>query len=273
MAIKAVVDKLDDVDEKYRDLYTEKGGKFELTGVEGMKTEADITRLTTALEKERKDHKDVKQRYSVLGERKPEDILATLDRLPELEAAAAGKLDEPAISKIVETRIASKTAPLDRQVKALTQQLAERDVVIQGFTAKETQRTMHDSIREALGKTKGFQATAVEDALMQGERMLTINEEGKVVTKDKVGVTPGVDVFVWLTEMQNKRPHWWGPTQGGGGPGNNGGGGGGGDNPWTAENWNMTQQGAIVRANQTRADQLAKSAGTSVGGPKPLPRK
>jgi hypothetical protein len=274
MAIKAVIDKLEDVAEPFRELYTERNGKFELTGVEGMKTEADVTRLTSALEKERNDHKGTKKKFEIFGDRKPEDILASLDRIPELEAAAAGKLDDNAINKIVETRIGSKTGPLERTIAQLRKDVADRDGLIQGFQAKETQRTLHDAIRDAFGKSQGIQSAALEDALMLGERMLEINEDGKVVTKDNVGVTPGIDATVWLTEMQQKRPHWWGPT-GGGGAGGSGGRGGasGGKNPWSAEHWNVTEQGKLYKQNPTQADQMARSAGTTIGGLRPPVRK
>lgn len=271
MAIKAIVDKIEDVEEPFRTLYTEKNGKFELTGVEGMKTQADIDRLTSALEKERKDHKASKGLWAPLGERKPEDVLALLDRIPELELAAAGKIDDKKINEMVETRIGSKTGPLTRQIQTLTTQLGDAGKVIEGFQAKEKQRTIHDSIREAVGKATGFIGAALEDALMFGERMLDVNEDGKVVTKDSVGVTPGVDAFVWLTEMQNKKPHWWGATQGGGAGGNNGkGGSSSGPNPWAHDTWNMTEQGKLFRQNPERAAALAKSAGTSIGGSKPV---
>jgi hypothetical protein len=40
-------------------------------------------------------------------------------------------------------------------------------------------------------------------------------------------------------------------------------------NPWTADNWNMTEQGKIYTSDPSRAEQLAKAAGTTVGGPRP----
>ena len=63
MKLKLVVEKLDEIDSKYHDLYTEKDGKYEFTGVEGIKTQADIDRLQTALTKERADHKSTKEKY------------------------------------------------------------------------------------------------------------------------------------------------------------------------------------------------------------------
>jgi len=78
---------------------------------------------------------------------------------------------------------------------------------------------------------------------------------------------------VFLTEMQDKRPHWW-PKSVGGGAGGSGNGFGGAANPWTAENWNMTQQGAYVKENgMDKATQMAKAAGTTVGGMKPAAKK
>lgn len=270
MAIKAIVDKLDDVPEQYRDLYTEKNGKFELTGVEGFKTQADIDRVQSGLVKERNEHKETKTRLSAWGDRKPDEVIAILDRVPELEAAAAGKIDENKINTMVETRISGKLAPVQRQVQTLTTQLGERDAIIVGFQQKERTRAIHDDVRGAISKTQGFQGSAAEDALMLAERVFEVNEEGKVVTKDGVGVTPGIDATVWLTEMQQKRPHWWGPTQGGGAGGSGGRPNGGGKNPWSHDGWNMTEQAKVYRENPQRAEQMATSAGTKLGGMRPV---
>ena len=271
MALKAILDSIDDLPEDVKKEYVEKNGKFELQ-VEGMKTQADIDRLQGALTKERNDHKVVRERLGLLGDRKIEDVLATLDRIPELEAAAAGKLDENKLNELVEGRLKARVAPLEREKGQLAQKVQELSGVVEQFRSKEKTRTIHDAVREAVGKAQGFQSSAVEDALLYGERMLEVNEQGKVVTRDGVGVTPGIDATVWLTEMQSKKTHWWGPSQGGGAGGNRNGGGGGA-NPWSAEGWNMTEQGRILKENRSRAEQLAKSAGTTIGGPRPQPRK
>lgn len=268
MALQAQYDNLDEVPEAHRELYTERNGRFEFTGVEGVKTQADIDRLTTSLTKERDTHKATKAQISAwaaLGGT-PEEIQQKLDRIAELEAAAEGKLDEGKLNQLVEGRIKSKTAPIERERDGLKGQLAEANAKIEQYEARERQRSIHDAVRTAATKHKLLD-TAVEDALFLAERMFEVDEEGRVVTRDGVGVTPGVEAHVWLTEMQQKRPHWWGPSQGGGGrPGT---GGGGGANPFTAAGWNMTEQGRLVRENPDRANQLARAAGTTIGGPKP----
>lgn len=271
MALKAILDTIDDLPEDIKKEYVEKNGKFELQ-VEGMKTQADVDRLQGALTKERNDHKVVRERLGLLGDRKIEDVLQILDRVPELEAAAAGKLDETKINELVEGRIKTKLAPVEREKGQLAQRVQELSGIVEQYQTKDKVRNIHDAVRDAVGKAQGFQSSAVEDALLYAERMLEINEEGRVVTRDGVGVTPGVDAAVWLTEMQAKKAHWWGPSQGGGAGGNRNGAGGGA-NPWSAEGWNMTEQGRILKENRSRAEQLAKSAGTSIGGPRPQPRK
>lgn len=271
MGLKTAVDKIDEVDEKYRDLYTEKDGKFLLTGVDGMKTQEDINKLQGALVKERNDHKQARDKLSAWGDHKPDEVLAQLDRIPELEAAAAGKLDETKINGIVETRVRQKLAPVERERDQLRTQLGEKDKTIEGFTKKERTRAIHDAVRTAASSAK-VRPEAMDDALMLAERVFDVDDNGSVVTKDNVGVTPGVQPSVWLTELQSKRPHWWGESVSGGAPGNRSGSGTG-NNPFTHEHWNLTEQGRILKENRSKAEQLAKSAGTTIGGQRPAPKK
>jgi hypothetical protein len=270
MGLAYQVDSLDGIANHFHELYSEQNGKFVLTGVEGVKPLTEFSTVHTALGKERNEHKGTKAKldaWAQLGT--PEEVQAKLDRIAELEAAGGGALDKAAIDKLVEGRLNSTKAPLERQIQQLTGQLTERDTLLNQYKAKETTRTIHDGLREALKKHEGFQASAFEDAAMLAERMFEVSEDGRVVTKDGVGVTPGVDPAVWLTEMQNKRPHWWGPSAGGGARGSAGAGGTGGSNPFSRANWNMTEQAKLYRENPARAEQLAKSAGTTIGGAMP----
>jgi len=270
MALKAVVDSLEGIPEALHGEYVEKGGKYELQ-VEGMKTQADIDRLQGALTKERNDHKAVKERLGLLGDRKIEDVLAALDRIPELEAAAGGKIDDEKINQLVEGRIKSKLAPLERELNQTKTALSEKEKVIEGYTTKERTRMIHDAVRKA-GTSAKVLPEALEDALLLAERVFEVDEAGNVVTKDGSGATPGLQPSVWFTDLQKTRPHWWGPSAGGGAGGNRGGIGGD-KNPWSAENWNMTEQGKILTADRSKAEQLAKAAGTTIGGPRPKPKK
>lgn len=277
MALKAWVDKIEDVPEAVRGEYTQVGERFELA-VEGALDLTPIKALRQENGARRISEKKANEALAVwkplIDGKTPDQILAILDRVPELEAAAAGKLPEDKINAMVETRVGSKLAPVQRQVSTLTASLAEKDAIIAGYQTKERTRSIHDSVRDAISKSKGFQPSASEDALILAERMFEVNDDGKVVTKDGVGVTPGVDAIVWLTDLQAKRAHWWGQTSGGGAGGSgSGGGGGGAANPWKGDSWNMTEQGAIYKANPTRAAEMARAAGTTIGGARPLTKK
>lgn len=278
MVMKTVVDTLDDIAEPLREHYKEiadatdatkkqfvldiEGSIDPLPGVKALRTENGSWRLKL---------RDAEGKYGKLKAFEgmdPAEMLAKLDRIAELEAAAGGKLDEAAIDKIVEGRIKTKTAPLERQLATVT---AERDGFkgqVGDFTVKEQRRKITDEVRTAAVALKML-PEAVEDAIMYAERVMEVSEDGVVTVKDKVGFTPGLNVKDWLTDMQSKRAHWWGPSQGGGSRGGAGGGGAGGDNPWTFEKWNVSKQNEIYKSDAKRAEQLAANAGTKLGGTKP----
>lgn len=282
MALKLMVEKLEDVAEglrgEYKEVRSASGATSFVLDLDGdiqkhpssaaLRNENAQRRIS---EKRAMDELAVLAPFKVLGDLA--EVQAKLDRLPELEAAAAGKLDDVKINGIVETRIKTKLAPVERERDQLKALVAEKDTAIAGYVAENKRRTITDAVRDAVSKSKGFITHAAEDATVYAERMLEVDESGRVVTKDNVGVTPGVDASVWLQEMQTRKPHWWGGTGGGGSNGSGAGGSGGEENPWTHESWNMTKQGQLVTTDRQKADRLAKAAGTVVGGPRPKPKK
>ena len=275
MALQAMYDTQEEIPEAFRELFTEKGEKWELTGVTGIKTQGDIDRLQTALVKERDDHKATKGRLEVWGELDPEDTKAKLEKYPELEAAAEGKIDEKKMDEMVNRRVEatvkSQTAALQRQIDSLTTERDEVKAENVGLLGEKRTRVIHDNVRDVLTKQKVI-PEAFEDALMLADRVFEIREDdNSVITRDQVGVTPGVTADIWLSEMQDRRPHWWPTSAGGGGRGTGTGPGTGfKNNPFSREHWNMTEQGRVVREDgMEKAQQMAKSAGTTVGGQMP----
>ena len=258
----------DDIPAAYRHLFKQQGGKWVLLSAGEVKTVEDVNKLQESLRKERNDHKETKKKFEAFGDEDPEIILEKLDRIEELEAAAGGKLDEEKINEMVEKRLKSKTAPIERELEKTRKEKVEFETAVKEYEQKEKIRKIHDSVRKA-AKTENMRDTAVEDALILGERLFDVDENGNVVTKDNVGVTPGVDPMVWLTEVKNTRPHWWPDSVGAGAKGGSSGNGSFANNPFLGDSWNMTEQGRIFTENPERARQLATAAGTTVGGPRP----
>lgn len=270
MAFKMILDNLDGLPEEVAKEYVERDGKFVIQ-VEGMKTQEDVNKVQQSLTAARTEAGNYKAKLQMLGDRKVEDVVALLDRIPELEAAAEGKLDEEKIKQLADARAKQLLAPVERERDTLKAQIGEKEQVIQQFAAKEQVRKIHRQVREA-AKAAGIREEAVEDALLLADRTFELTEDGIAVVKEGVSFSAGLTPKDWLADLQTKRPHWWGESSGGGAGGQRGGAGGG-KNPFTAENWNLTEQGKIYSENAQRAETLAKAAGTSIGGPKPAPKK
>ncbi len=260
-------DSADAIPEGYKGLFDEKDGKFAFSGVTGFKTQTDVNNVQEALRKEREDHTAAKTAltpWAAMG--KPDEVQAKLDRIPELEAAAKGKLDDDAINGIVEGRMTQKIAPLERNITTLTDENTGLKKENEGLKTALERRDMSDELRVVATEMKVL-SSAVADIEIIAASYLEKGPDGNFVVKaDAQGVTPGVDVKQFMKEMQKMRPHWWPQSQGGGAGGGDGDFGDGG-NPWAPDSWNMTKQSQIFREQGAEvAARMAKAAGTTVGG-------
>lgn len=287
----------DEIPEAHRELFTETNGEHVFTGIPGIKTQADVDAVHTGLVKERNEHKATKAKYSgwtrlVNPEtqapfEKAEDLQAILDELPTLKAAAesGGSKSAEAVTKQVEAAKAALQTTMGRELTKANDSLAKAQARIETF--EDNMRT--DALRNAAmnaandpnSKLGKMDPHAIEDMLLWAERHLEVDEERDeetgeltikgVQTRDGVGVTPGVGVSVWLAEMQPRKGHWYLTSDGTGADGRRSSTvPGGGANPWTAANWNVTAQGNYFKTHgKEKAEQAARSAGTTVGGPPP----
>lgn len=248
-------DSADDIPAGMESLYTEKDGKQVLTGVKGMKTQADIDRLQTALTKERNDHKTVRTQLSSLSSYGTiEEITANLDRIPELEAKQ-GKGDPADIEKIVTARL----APVQRKLDEALTTISEKDKEIGGYKGEKTKATIAETVRKAAKGLK-IRESAIEDAIMFGERVLTIDESGNVVTKENSGVTPFATAEDMLRDILPTRQHWLEDSFGGGSQGGKGGQFSGTD-PYSHDGWSITEQMKLMKSDPAKAKKLAERNG------------
>lgn len=283
--LKDVHEKIDEIPEPYRELYTEKGGKFELTGIAGIKTSADVARVQSALEKERNEHKATKEAAKAWGDMKPDEVQAKLDRIAELEAAAKGKIDDSKLEEMVNTRLErtlkTRLAPVEREAAQTKAALAEAAKERDALKAEKISRIVGDAVRQVLVAEKVV-PDVHDDVLLLADRVFELTEEGKIITREGVPLIagmapqPGLDPASWLKEISGKRPSWWPESKGSGakGSGNGGGGNFGGANPWSHEAWNMGEQKKYLEQHgEEKAQARAKAAGTTVGGLRPPPKK
>lgn len=281
--LKTIYDKAEDIPEGYADLYTERNGKWELTGIQGVKTQADVERVQEALRKEKLDHKATKDTLKPFEGFDAEVIAAQTHELEEAQAQLAalkkdGSIDEAKLEPIIAARVAQKVAPMERDLrnaqaqigvkdKALTEKDGEVVALKSSITAGEIDRNIRDAAVEA--KVLG---PAIADAVLHGRGIFERTEDGRIITKDNIGgVVPGLSVKEWLKDQIEKSPHWWPASVGGG---SNGSGKGGNvsraNNPWSKAGWNITKQGALVRElGEVKAGEIAAQVGCKIGATKP----
>ena len=259
-------DKEDDVPDAHKELYTERDGKWVLTGVEGGGYD-NINRVTEALRKEKNDHKLTKDKYSKLNGKDIDQLLERDGEYEELKLRAEGKgLDEEKLEQMVGIRVKQKMAPLERENTELKSKLATSEGEVNTLRGEKTSNTIKSHIRKAASKLKATD-TALEDIEILGERLFEIDDTGRVVAKDNVGVTPGIDVEMWLGDQREKRPHWF-PGNVGGGAGGGRGQQGGGANPWSHDGWNLTEQGKIIKEDRQKAERMAAMHGVNLTNPR-----
>ncbi|QJI53347.1 capsid assembly scaffolding protein [Alteromonas phage vB_AcoS-R7M] len=256
-----------DIPSEFVSLYTEVNGEWVLTQVSGIKTTDDVERVQESLRKEREDHKATKRKLAGFNGLDPDEVHEKLDRFEELEASAGDKVDDDKLNQMVETRLRSRTAPLERKIKSLEDDLVSVRSENENYVQKDRRNTIQAEIRKA-GKKAGIRDTALDDAFLYGDSIFEVNEAGNVVTRDQVGVTPGINPEVWFTEIKQARSHWWPESQGAGATGGRGGNAGA-SNPFSKEGWNLTEQGKLIKADRAKAEQMAASAGTKIGGKRP----
>lgn len=251
-------DDADSIPAGYDSLYSEKNGKFVLTAVKGIKTKDDVERLQSSLNKEREDHKKTKSALSTINQYGTiEEISQRLETYDELKARAESKgKDDPAH---IEQLVAAKTAPLQRQLKTLEEQNEELKGQVGTYKQKEIVNTVRGEVTKAAQKMK-LRPSAIEDAIMYGERVLQVDENGVVVTKDGVGVTPFITTEDWLAEILPAKSHWLEDSVGGGARGGQNGKGFE-QNPYSHDAWDLTAQMALYKTNPTKAEQMAKRHG------------
>lgn len=265
--LKLFYAKKEDIPAGYESLYTEKDGQWILTGVEGLKTQKDVDAVSEALRKERSDHAAVKTKLAAWGDRDVTATLAELDKIEEYKLAAEGKLDEAKIETIVQSRLNQVKGPLERTIETLKGEKSALTSENNTLKAESKSRIKKDAIRSAALEAK-VRPEAIDDILLIGEHLMELTDDGRVITRDGVGVTAGLAPKDFFQDAQSKRPYWW-PNSQGDGAGGSGGTGGFAKNPWSKDHWNLTEQGAAVRANPAEAERMAAAANSRIGATQP----
>lgn len=141
------------------------------------------------------------------------------------------------------------------------------DRLMEDFTALKGEKTkaqVGEALDTLVMSSKCLPDTGVATVKALLGTDFVINEAGILVNKD------GVPASSLIANMKATHPFLWPKSQGAGGRSSSDFPGKGMDNPFSKEHWNLTKQAKLVNENQALAKMMAQSAGTTIGGRKPL---
>lgn len=230
MSLNYIHDKLEDIPTEYQGLYSERGGKYVLTGIAGIKTQADVDAMARARDHEKNTANGYRARldkvhfkgksFAEMGDDEFGKAVEALDKYDELEASA-GKVDDEKINQIVESRVKTKVAPIERERDTLRNQLGESTKKNEDYATRERNRQIRDAARKAAIEFKGGKilTAAMDDMESLAERMFDVGEDGSTTVRPDNGFTPGLSPAEFMVELAQKRPHWFEGSEGGGAKG------------------------------------------------------
>ena len=217
MALKYEVEKLDDVDESLRSLYTEANGKYVLAvdGVVPKQKLDEFRNNNIALAKERDE---LLQKYGDVDPELYRKLADEHNKLKEKKLIDAGKVDE-----LIEERIKAMRASLEQERDTYKEQLS---------TARQRlEKMMIDNEAARLAVEMGCVDTALDDIVLRARMQFKLdgNDRAIAVDGDKTiygadGVTP-LTIKEWMSSLTKSAPHLFKQSTGGGAAGSNRGAG------------------------------------------------
>ncbi|OGV45852.1 MAG: hypothetical protein A2017_18300 [Lentisphaerae bacterium GWF2_44_16] len=212
MKLKAVYKTLEEIPQDLRENYTERDGQYVLSGVEGIKTQADVDQLKKSLDAERDEHKKTKQALKKFGDVDPETLQDNLDELEELRSSGKKKLDDTAINEIVERRVKKELRKTETERDELKLKFEDSSKQLGELQSEKRNNSIESALRKAAEKI-GVRKEAMDDVLAR-KSIFDVSEDGKIVTRDGCGVTPGLDPENWIAVHVKTAPHWVPPSRG-----------------------------------------------------------
>jgi len=233
MALKVVLDKLDDLDESVKGLYIEKDGKFHLD-VEVVEDPAmknkivEFRNKNIQLMKNIEDMKLDMEKFKDMDVEKYNEAMLIVQKLEDKKLYDDGNLDE-----IISKRTSSMKRDYEKQIKNLTDIVNEAKSNYTNAQRALEVSSIDNQIQIEIQKVGKIRKGTMEDIIARGRRIFHMDEKGNLVAKEfdgtpkfgKDGVTP-LTIKEWSEELPNEAAHFFEPSTGGGAGGGDDGGAG-----------------------------------------------
>lgn len=243
--IEPIVDNLESVNEKYRDLYAETtDGKFQIMA--DIAFQSDFENVRKALNAERELNKG--------NQSKIKELQAVIDSYDGIDPTAAkGMKNELASFKSSESdvnKLKSSRAELELKFNNLSEQFNSLLKKNEQYESERRLNSLKEQARKAL-RQNGIAEGAEDDGLMWAVNVLETAEDGSVRVKEgNSGNFPaGISVDSWAQFLKKSKPYLFGGSIGGGAGGSSG-------NTVGIDSW--TNTGANGGINITKLVQAAR---------------
>lgn len=254
MALKTILDTLDDVPEALHAEYKEVDGKFVLD-LEGIDAHPTVVNLKTAHERQKQSNRTLTAELTAAKARLeglPDDF--DVDAYETLVQQAEGKAPPKPDEQVIQVR-----QQLERKHKSELDKKDERIATLEGAVTKAT---IDDGLSKALdeaGIDPAFKPGAMALLKSKGSVKL-IEEDGqfKAQVETDMGPMP-LPGFVKEWSGSDEGKIYVKKPTGGDAPGSDGRKVEA--NPWAKDTFNLTKQGEIARADPTKAQRLKAAAG------------
>ena len=236
MPLAAVLENLEGKPDYYKDIYVEIDGKWVLDG--DVENHPKATNLKATLDKERKAKKALEkehekftgvdlERWAKVKDLEEEELTAFHAWREERDKGEGNGNKPPLTDEEFNKRVERLTKKWEAREAALLKENIDLKVNIDKTTAQLHERTIKTALLNACSKA-GIWPNAVEEAVLLGQQVFRLNEDGEVVAMGKDGNEMlGADLKPlqpeeWLASKSTDKSHWWPRNSGGGAGGGNG---------------------------------------------------
>lgn len=269
MALKALLESIDDLSPEIQALYTEQGGKFFLDLEDDIKNHPKTVALKNALDRVRGEKDDLKTKLTAAEEKAkdlPDDF--TADEWLRLKTLDVDDSDPNAKNKRKEKedeRLAAAKRNYEQQILNLTNKITSTEAELKGQIEKE--RNLRASDKASIELEAAMNNANIDPRFREAVRALHRTSVKHVYDEDTGELNFHVDTDLGPAQVADYINNWSkseagkpyvavaaGPV---GRPGERTNISG---NPFAANGWNKTEQAAL-RADPTRGERLAQAAG------------
>ena len=265
MALKAVIEKKEEVPEGAESFYEEEDGKYVLK-VEGFTEKSKLDEFRESnidLRKQLDEATGKIDTFKGIDPVSAREALTKMQQVENKELMDKGQFDE---------LLAKKDSEYGGKIEALTKRASEQENSAKKYKEELETYRVTSAIQQAVNEAGTPQSSAVADILARASNSWSIDEKGNLFCIDSEGKarysengTQYMSPQEWSKELIANAPHLFVSSTGSGANGSGElGGKGTGTNPWKKDAQNLTKQGEIYKDNPTLAKQLAGEAGVTL---------